>query len=383
MRASMRWACLLAFILSLLAACGHGPQDHSQLNDDSNSFSDPWAMRMMIDTQDKTAGPNDEAYRSIVRQELAEIRQLLYQVLNDKKNGENDARLDYLASKLATIDQFTINFNDPSGAASVAPSFRTVLVDRTMMDPAKRYQRYFTLAHELGHLLSVPAYLGTNGLNFFEPGTTMQFIAFNPQKGPAFANYTLDNYPFLDELKFYAGQGVEGLEYVMADPATKQDILEEVQRLTNDLLYIRYTINNLNRAEYENFRPELLLEALYLGSTWQKKTEVFSTMRGRADWAQRLTKANSRIDETMAEYFAIKALEKKVQQAEAAGAAPEEIEAWANGGFTFLRSCEPYETKGWDRCMDPHPNIDQRRLMHVLSPILAHYCQDPKALAKL
>jgi len=250
-----------------------------------------------------------------------------------------------------------------------------------------RYIRFFALAHELGHLLSVPAYLGVNGLNFYSDQEIEDFNLTSLEdagRGHRFDEYSLENYPFIDELRNYAAYGTEGLRYIYANPEQRGKILESVQQATTLLVDEGYTLNTLNREEYENFRKDRLLESIYLGNALQTRHAVLEkNLAEDQNWGPIFEQANCYIDEVMADHFAIKAVEKKVQENERANASPDKISPWAWSGYALFYWFKTINGSGWKsdvgKCTDAHLSFNRRLLLIKSSDILKKYITDRTA----
>ena len=264
----------------------------------------PWTTRVVVSPSLATYTSDETlAWAAEVREDLQAVKAVLLAVLEESKTGNQaaDERLTYLKEKLENAEDFRPVFLDDDRInATIIPESHTIEITKAMMQQDPQTRR-FVFAHELGHLLSLPAYIGQRGTRFLRNADK---VPFTPGRGQKFAAYTIDNYPFLhdlNDLKKSAHQDTEGLEYL--DPAQRKDLKERAFYLMNKCRGQQCQVNNLFVEEYRNFDADRMVEGLILNNAFQK---AMNEGKVRLSWDSDndLAKLNSRIDEVNADLFA-------------------------------------------------------------------------------
>ena len=326
-------------------------------------LSDPWESRMPMERETTVKSAEDKSVERVVRQEVREICRILREILEEKKDGQNNARLDYLKSKLVSLDSFAFKVEEKElGFAAVSLLTRTIHLSRDMLQAEKKFQRYFVLAHEVGHLISVPAYLGVAGLMFLTyEALDDNLLEFKPSNQGKFTSYTLDNYPFIEDLKNYITAlqteypgRFTGLEYVTANAHQRKSILAAVQQWKDEVLRtaiyddekgqeVKFQINDVIKEEYANFDVSRMNEALYLNNALQNnrliRRMLLAQGKEQAKLATAAQMANSRIDEVLADFFARQAIEKKIRKMEKV----DQKLGYARSGKDYFTWCQANE----------------------------------------
>jgi len=284
----------LVFILGLL---GLGLMSSCAKQPTPEDFG-PWTTRVSVeDNGPAFTSDFTEAWTAEVRKDLAAVKAVLLEVLEDRKNDDpnyND-RLTYLQSKLEAAEDFHIIFQDDyQPNATIIGEAHLLKITRGLMNDS--YTRRYALAHELGHLLSVTSYIGHRGTRFLKECDGIEFCLGQGQK---FAPYTVDNYPFLPELKDLQNhefQDMTGLEYLT--PEQRPYLQHLAQEAMEECCRQNCQVNNLFVEEYANLEACKMLEGLYLNNAFQK------AVRENKASVVMPPALNSRIDEVNADLFA-------------------------------------------------------------------------------
>ncbi|MBP5296829.1 MAG: hypothetical protein J6Y94_05805, partial [Bacteriovoracaceae bacterium] len=326
-----------------------------------------------------------------VKQEIVALQRTLQQILDEKKDGKNDAYLEYLKTKLAGVENFKIVFPqiwpgdqvpDPVRiAAAISPEKHLIMLTPALMDYSYTHviSRQMVLAHELGHLLSISSYIGHRGTHVDLKPEYRPWQFSYQHKGHKFAAYTVDNYPFWPELQHYAdlcrqefgrqdSGYCQGLAYldVAQRPAMEQwavALLRAIEKVP-DIGGNTYQLVNWIKDEYNNFEVAKLGAALILNNGFNHlfAREEFFNLELEIDqetyrFGEEFARINSRLDEMMADHFAIAYLQKIKR--------------------TGIMTLDLYDTLIIDRVLpnfpgpcnvyDSHLSPEERRFLHRIS----------------
>ena len=304
--------------------------------------------------------------------ELHDVVQTLREIIDERQLQDDHAnadRYEHLKSRLAGVDSFAIEFYfNPDQKnelnATILAEYDVVHLTPGFMDERiSPIVRQVILAHEIGHLISVPSYIGHNGTALFGPGDGKIFEQeFRQGKGTKFVPFTFDNYPFLPDLRKcyaqslkqkgkpyhctgldYIGSTLDPLEVAQYDPEKAARIIKERDKIREVIdKYATLVRNNFDEStwggwrklqnkfqeESDNFETEKINLALYLSGSLREvmtagiysrirdwKDMLIKGIKGSRTFEDVLTLLNSRIDEVTADLFARMYLEKRILMA--------------------------------------------------------------------
>lgn len=242
-----------------------------------------------------------------------EAQQRLAKVLGQAQNDANQPSIAYLQALLFPLTAENLKFDLVGLGAGMDFNAQSISLSYQLGRDLPEATLLMVLAHELGHALSLPNFLG-----YFYPVITAKKSAYHfakaqsamiAQKARAAQGHQVKDYPFLAALKEYRKLGVSGLDYL--DLHKRADYERVVQQL-----YAQVKDND-DLILLDDDGPEITVidEARLIPAL----TIANAIVNDETGLAEKLTNGQtekyiSRMDEVLADHFAKLVLEDKAAE---------------------------------------------------------------------
>ncbi len=330
----------------------------------------------------------------------------LHKVLTNAKNDDNQKNIEYLNAVLFPLKAENLKFDFVGLGAEVAFNEKTISLSHQLGRDFPEATLLMILAHELGHGLSLPNFLG-----YYFPQIKDKKLAYHldenqskviAQKAQAAQGHQVKDYPFWAALEEYRKLGISGLDYIEPNKAGAFDQL--VQKLlakmqeNDDLILIDDNGPEITVVDKARLIPALVISNAI---TFDETGLAEELTEGK------LEKYVSRIDEVLADHFAKLVLEDKAAEIKDPAARKKFVEEGLLLFFAIVDSDEavrwhkeypalmlPECKTWWEKSqhpqneedvaqaqiwqdtwqeyfvLDEHPNIEERLKIFLSSPIL-------------